>query len=101
MIAEYEELRIRIWKVGAARYVVFANGPASASAIIEIPNPKEFAERRNLLLEEEFRRLPAQREPLAERLKKLGRELFDVLIPVDIYRCLLKSHDYANRHGRK
>src|SRR5262245_61379006 len=99
---EYEELRIRIWKTGASRYLVFANGPSTAAAVITLrTSPQEYRARFNELLDEEFRRRPGRSGPVRERLQELGREIFDTFLPNPIYECLKQSADIAERNQRR
>lgn len=97
---EYEELRIRIWKIGTARYLVFANGPEAAAEIITPEkSPEYYLEAFDALLQEEFGRLPRGKDPVRQRLQALGQDIFNTFLPTAIRACLIKSH--AAVVGRK
>ena len=94
MASEYEELRIRLLKVGTGRYLIFANGLAAATAVIDLPDPQHFVEERNRLLGEEFgydSPLTGATGDRRERLQALGEELFEVLFQQPIEECLRQS----------
>jgi hypothetical protein len=99
---DYEELRIRVWKTGTARYLVFANGPAAAAAAVTIDRPAaEYWGELAALLEEEFgKRQPDRGATTAERVRSLGRELFRTLLPEPILACLQRSLQLAKGQGR-
>lgn len=89
---EYEELRIRIWATDSKKYLVFANGPAAAAAIITLEkSPLDYRQAVDLLLEEEFRRRPPDHHPIRERVRQLGQELFALFLPEPIRSCLNES----------
>lgn len=92
-----EELRIRYRRVGHDRYLVLANGSASAADIIDWRPRVDFVHEVDELFREAFReRSSAATTPIDERLKDLGRELFDALLPKPIRACLGKSLEVAN-----
>lgn len=87
-----EELRIRYRRVGNDRYLVLANGPASAADVIEWRPRVDFVHELDELFKEAFREKPhAVTTPIGERLRDLGRELFDALLPKPIRTCLETS----------
>jgi len=105
MTAEYDELRIRVWKIGTQRYFVLANGPETAGAVITLEKPAEFYLRElNELLDEEFRRredyAPRAVTSVTPRLQELGRELFETFFPQPIYKCLIDSLKFVTDHSR-
>ena len=96
-MVEYEELRIRIWKIGTQRYFILANGPETAGAVMTLPNPAEFyLNRLNGLLLEEFNRRPVNKE----ELQQLGQELYKAFFPEPISHCLRESFRLATKGGR-
>jgi hypothetical protein len=101
-MAEYEELRIRAFKTGTGRYLMFANGPETAAAVVTFKRPveeywRELAE----LFDEEFRNAtPPGGVTTTERARILGRELFQTLLPEPILGCLRTSLQLAQGEGR-
>jgi hypothetical protein len=100
---EYEELRIRIWKTGRNRYLVFANGPeAAAESVHLLRSPQEYRQAFEELMEEEFdQRPPEDQQSTRERIRELGRELFVGLLPERVLDCLRKSHPLAQKLGKR
>jgi cellulose synthase operon protein C len=96
---QYEELRVRVRRVGIDRYVVFVNGPVPAAAVVQLDRQSVvFSERFNDLLQEEFGQ-PSHAEPMVERMRKLGRDVFTLLFG-DLERCLDESFELARRQAR-
>ncbi|MEV0126014.1 CHAT domain-containing protein [Streptomyces sp. NPDC050703] len=79
-VLTYEELRIRVRRVGAARYLVTASGPASAAEIIAVGGePAEFSRRWDRLIAAELGRAPMGEQHTVAQLKELGRGVFGLL----------------------
>lgn len=98
---EYEELRIRAFRTGTHRYLMLANGPAAAAAVVTLDKPP-VEHRRALqeLLREEFGGQAGERRAEAA-VRQLGREIFEVLLPAAIRGCLLESLRRAQKRKRR
>ncbi len=95
-----EELRIRFRHVGADRYLVLANGPASAADVIDWRPPFSYAEKLDELFSEAFGQTArSSASPIDSRLTELGRELFGALLPTSIRDCLEASKGIAEAQG--
>lgn len=91
-----EELRIRFREVGPERYLVLANGPASAADVIDWRPRFDFAEELDELFREAFgEKAQLSAKPMDARLTELGRELFGALLPAPIRDCLETSMGIA------
>ncbi len=99
-MTEYEELRIRLCAIGRDRYLVLANGPASAAAVVRIGRDHGFRDAFARLLDEEFRRAERAPTPVPERVRRLGERLFGTLFPEPLVTCLFESARRAEQHGR-
>ena len=100
MAVEYDELRIRVWKIGTQRYFILANGPEIAGAVITLEKPAEFyLDEFNNLLKEEFGRVPFSGD-IRQRLQNLGMELFGLFFPEPIDNCLRNSFRFARANNR-
>ena len=108
---EYEELRIRLWRLAPARYVVLANGPACAFASTRIDPDVDLRRELLALIEPELHPPdgrdgvgeddPPVRDESAEKDSwTLGERLFGMLFPGPVASCLARSADYAERNGR-
>ncbi|KUL54424.1 CHAT domain-containing protein [Streptomyces sp. NRRL S-1521] len=79
-VLTYEELRIRVRRVGAARYLVTASGPASAAEIIAVgEEPAEFRRRWDRLIAAELCEAPMGEQHTVAQLQELGRGVFRLL----------------------
>ncbi|MFI2615161.1 CHAT domain-containing protein [Streptomyces sp. NPDC018584] len=79
-VLAYEELRIRVRRVGAARYLVTANGPASAAEIIAVGGePAAFREQWDRLIAAELALAPMGEQHTVRQLRELGRGVFRLL----------------------
>ncbi|HEX4703693.1 MAG TPA: CHAT domain-containing protein [Pseudonocardiaceae bacterium] len=95
---EYEELRIRVRKVGPGRYLVVANGPAAAADVVNIDlDPAKHRDQLNHLIQMELGREPRGREHVATRLRELGRQVFDLLLCQPIADCVEESQRRTQR----
>lgn len=99
---DYEELRIRAFKTGTNRYLMFANGPAAGAAVVTLPRPAaEYWRELSVLFAEEFGQCPAQSDSsTTERARWLGRELFQTFLPEPILDCVRQSQQLAQDAGR-
>ncbi len=96
MSKDYDEIRLRYWGVGDARYFVLANGAESASAVIRLSSDaRRYHDDLNLLLSDDSR----GREPQGQKLRKLGEDITAELLPNVIQRCIWKCMDTARRQG--
>ncbi|TCO62173.1 CHAT domain-containing protein [Actinocrispum wychmicini] len=98
---EYEELRVRVRRIGRCRYLVLANGPAAAGAVVHIDPGNEFRRSYRRLLDEEFRRVDRAHPTVRERLRELGERLFATLFPDPLANCLFDSAHRAEKDGRR
>jgi hypothetical protein len=97
-VREYEELRIRVRKVGPGRYLVMANGTTSGADVIVINGELEsYPNRYNQLIESELGLVPTGATPVATKLRELGRELYDLLLPQPLADCVTESRHRAQR----
>ncbi|MGA4845988.1 CHAT domain-containing protein [Streptomyces sp. G5(2025)] len=79
-VLAYEELRIRVRRVGAARYLVTANGPASAAEIIAVGGePAALREQWERLITAELALAPMGEQHTVRQLRELGRGVFRLL----------------------
>lgn len=79
-VLAYEELRIRVRRVGAARYLVTANGPACAAEVIAVGGePAAFREQWDRLISAELGLEPMGEQHTVTRLRALGRGVFRLL----------------------
>ncbi|MFF3644348.1 CHAT domain-containing protein [Streptomyces sp. NPDC002564] len=79
-VLAYEELRIRVRRVGAGRYLVTANGPACAAEIIAVAGePAAFREQWDRLIKAELGFAPMGDQHTVTQLRTLGRGVFRLL----------------------
>ncbi|WP_447040678.1 CHAT domain-containing protein [Streptomyces sp. DSM 118878] len=79
-VLTYEELRIRVRRVGAARYLVTASGPASAAEIVAVGRePADFRRQWDRLITAELGRGPMGEQHTVAQLRELGRGVFKLL----------------------
>ncbi len=100
-MTEYEELRIRAFRTGSGRFLVFANGPEAEAAVTTLERPAvEYRAELAALFDEEFGKSPAQRQATTgERLRELGRDLFRIVLPEPVLGCLKHSLEVAKAAG--
>ncbi|MFI0409330.1 CHAT domain-containing protein [Actinomadura sp. 3N508] len=78
---EYEELRIRVRRLGTGRYLVAVNGPTSMAGVLEPgPDAAGFRAKLDRLITVELGEAPTNDDHMANRLRELGRELFQCLL---------------------
>ncbi|WP_157877780.1 hypothetical protein, partial [Streptomyces kanamyceticus] len=83
-VLAYEELRIRVRRVGAGRYLVVANGPAAAAEVIAVTGePAAFREQWDRLVSAELGLAPMGSQHTVEQLRTLGRGVFHLLFGRD------------------
>lgn len=89
---EYEELRIRVRQVGPGRYLVMANGSTTATDLIVLDG-QDVAHRNrfNDLIEIDLGRAPMGHQHVSTQLRKLGRDVFDLLLPPPLANCIVES----------
>ncbi|MGH4023067.1 MAG: CHAT domain-containing protein [Pseudonocardiaceae bacterium] len=93
---EYDELRIRVRSTGPGRYLVVANGPASSADVIVVDGePAQYRDRFNHLIEIELGRVPTGDTHVAAKLRKLGRDIFDLLLTPPLADCVAESLQLA------
>lgn len=93
---EYEELRIRLRRSGPDRYLVVANGPTSGADVIVVGGELAgYRDRFNQLIEIELGRSPTGATHVATKLRELGRDLFDLLLPQPLADCVTESLHHA------
>jgi hypothetical protein len=96
---EFEELRVRVRRVGTDRFAVIADGPVPDAAMVELSHrPEDLRRRFDQLLGEEFG-APSGPQPMVERMRQLGRDVFEVLFQ-DLGPCLDQNLELARREGR-
>ncbi|MEU6992692.1 CHAT domain-containing protein [Streptomyces sp. NPDC046465] len=79
-VLAYEELRIRVRRVGAARYLLTANGPACAAEVIAVGGePAAFREQWDRLITAELGYGPLGEQHAVPQLRTLGRGVFRLL----------------------
>ncbi|MFK4065635.1 CHAT domain-containing protein [Streptomyces sp. NPDC029674] len=79
-VLAYEELRIRVRRVGAARYLVTANGPACAAEVMAVGGePAAFREQWDRLISAELGLAPMGEQHTVAQLRALGRGVFRLL----------------------
>ncbi len=99
---EYEELRIRIRKTDTRRYLVLANGPVAAVAVITLKRPagSYWRDFHRLLQEELGEVVTGDSRSTSERALDLGRELFTALLPEPLHKALVESRAIAQQEGK-
>ncbi|MEU5686243.1 hypothetical protein DEJ48_08300 [Streptomyces venezuelae] len=76
----YEELRIRVRRVGASRYLVTAGGPACAAEVMAVDGePEAFREQWDRLIAAELGYAPMGEQHTVAQLRALGRGVFRLL----------------------
>ncbi|MER5253239.1 CHAT domain-containing protein [Streptomyces sp. NPDC002855] len=76
----YEELRIRIRPIGTSRYLVTANGPATATEVIAVNGePAAFRAQWDQLISAELGLAPMGEQHTVAQLRGLGRAVFRLL----------------------
>ncbi|WP_160507820.1 CHAT domain-containing protein [Streptomyces sp. BA2] len=76
----YEELRIRIRPIGTSRYLVTANGPATAAEVIAVNGePAAFRDQWDQLISAELGLAPMGEQHTVAQLRGLGRGVFQLL----------------------
>ncbi|MGW7073978.1 CHAT domain-containing protein [Streptomyces sp. NPDC054871] len=76
----YEELRIRIRPIGTSRYLVTANGPATAAEVITVNGePAAFRDQWDQLISAELGLAPMGEQHTVAQLRGLGRGVFQLL----------------------
>ncbi|GAA3148683.1 hypothetical protein GCM10010449_79130 [Streptomyces rectiviolaceus] len=76
----YEELRIRIRPIGTSRYLVTANGPATATEVIAVNGePAAFRDQWDRLISAELGLAPMGEQHTVAQLRGLGRAVFRLL----------------------
>ncbi|MEV8017075.1 CHAT domain-containing protein [Streptomyces sp. NPDC086554] len=76
----YEELRIRVRPIGTSRYLITANGPASAAEVIAVNGePAAFRDEWDQLIATELGLAPLGDEHTVNQLRGLGRGVFRLL----------------------
>ncbi|MET8683036.1 CHAT domain-containing protein [Streptomyces sp. NPDC004732] len=79
-VLAYEELRIRVRRVGGSRYLVTANGPACAAGIMAVDGePAAFREQWDRLIAAELGLAPMGEQHTVAQLRVLGRGVFRLL----------------------
>lgn len=99
---DYEELRIRAFKTGTNRFLLFANGPvAGAAAVVTLE--KRAVEYRSELQKLLCKQFSGQAGPQSQgaAVRRLGRELFEILLPKAIRDCLLESLKWAQQNSHR
>ncbi|MGW2228398.1 CHAT domain-containing protein [Streptomyces formicae] len=80
-VLAYEELRVRVRRIGTDRYLVTANGPAAAAEVITVTGePAAFREQWDRLVAAELGLAPMGAQHTVEQLRVLGRGVFRLLI---------------------
>ncbi|NEA01724.1 hypothetical protein G3I28_20730, partial [Streptomyces sp. SID10116] len=76
----YEELRIRVRRVGGSRYLVAAGGPACAAEVVTVDGePEAFREQWDRLIAAELGYAPMGEQHTAAQMRALGRGVFRLL----------------------
>ena len=98
---EYEELRIRVRKVGARRYLVLANGPATAADIVTLDqDPAGYRAAFDHLIDVELGMAPQGDGNVTALLRKLGRDVFGALFSPHLADCVGRALGHARVGGR-
>ena len=98
---EYEELRVRLWRLAPARYLVLANGHARAVASTRIDPEVDLRGRLLALIEQELQDGGDHPGDMAETAtREVGEQLFGMLFPGRVADCLAESARWAERNGR-
>ncbi|GAA4232489.1 hypothetical protein GCM10022254_32480 [Actinomadura meridiana] len=95
-----EELRVRVRRIGAERYLILANGTAQGARANRIGPAAELRARFDRLLEIESGNAPSGSTNTLEGMRVLGRSVFDALIGDELAACVVGARAEADRHGR-
>lgn len=95
---EFEELRIRVRRIGAGRYLALANGPANAVTVLDIGgHPAELRRSFEELIDIELGRAPRASGGNTEtRIRELGRAVFGLLIDDELDACVSAARAKAS-----
>lgn len=98
---DFEELRVRVRRIGAERYLVLANGAAHGARTTLIENgAAELRAEANRLIEIELGHAPTGADDVSTRLRRLGRSVFDLLFGDDLDTCLRAARSQAHQQAR-
>ncbi|GAA4744742.1 CHAT domain-containing protein [Actinomycetospora chibensis] len=98
---EFDELRVRLRRIGTARYLALVNGSAQAATVLPIgEEPAQLRAEFGQLLNIEVGAEPAGPTDVGERLRSLGRAIFDLLFDEALRGCLNKALNAAQARSQ-
>ncbi|GDY31982.1 CHAT domain-containing protein [Gandjariella thermophila] len=96
---EFDELRVRVRRIGARRYLVLANGAAHAATIRRVADePAELRREFDELIDIELGNAPTGATNVSTRLRQLGRSVFDLVFDEELAACLRRARAQTQRH---
>jgi hypothetical protein len=100
-VRDFEELRIRVRRIGAERYLVLANGMSHGVRATRVGDAAvTLREELNRLIAVETGQAPAGSTNTSTSLRQLGQSVFDVLLDDALIACVRQARADADRHGR-
>ena len=100
-VRDFEELRIRVRRIGAHRYLVAANGMAQGAHLVRISGePGELREEFNRLIAIETGNAPSGRTDTSTGLRRLGQSVYNLLFDDTLTTCLRDARTQAEEHRR-
>lgn len=98
---DFEELRVRVRRIGAERYLVLANGMTHGVRATRVgPAAATLREEFNRLIAVETGQAPAGATDTSASLRRLGQSVFDVLLDDALLACVRQARADADRQGR-
>ncbi|RRR98654.1 CHAT domain-containing protein [Glycomyces terrestris] len=86
---EYDELRIRLRRIGTQRYLAVANGAAAGAAVLDVGDePARLREAHSRLVDVDLHRAPRRGADTAAELRAVGAETYALLFGGPLGRCL-------------
>ncbi|MET9265622.1 CHAT domain-containing protein [Amycolatopsis sp. NPDC004079] len=100
-VREVDELRMRVRRIGAARYLVLASGAALGASAVPIDgDPARLQVELARLIDIETGNAPARGTDPSAGLRRLGQSVHDVLFDDALVRCVRAARAAAEREGR-
>jgi hypothetical protein len=101
VVLDFEELRIRVRRIGAERYLVLANGQAHAiRATLIGDEAAALRKEASRLIEIELGHAPSGGTDVTTRLRRLGQSVFDLLFDDELSACLQAARSQAHQQDR-
>lgn len=100
-VRDFEELRIRVRRIGAERYLVLANGVAQGVRATRIgSDPTKLRDDFDQLIDIETGNAPTGSADTSTGLRRLGQSVYDLLFDDALTACVRQARAEADRRGR-